>query len=89
MKTEPVKVLMEEVLSSLPVPHGEDVIDDVFLAIEDHSEWLQRYDDLCHEFTKHVVNTMGGHWVAQAVGQVGQRQVTAKSDLIGSYSKLR
>ena len=89
MKTKPVKVLMEEVLSSLPVPHSEDVIDDVFLAIEGHAAWLQRYEDLCHEFTKQVVNTMGGHWVAQAVGQVGQRQVAAKSNLIGSYSKLR
>ena len=88
MKTEPVKQLMEEALVSLPLPHGEDIIDEVFQAIERNPAWLRHYEDLCHEVTKLVVNTWGGHWIAQAVGRVGRRQVDAKSSLIGSYSKL-
>lgn len=34
MRTGRLKLLVEKVLSSLPKPHTEDVIEDVFAAIE-------------------------------------------------------
>lgn len=39
-----IRELVEEVLESLPRPLGEDVIDDVFCAIESRDDWLQRYE---------------------------------------------
>ncbi len=90
MKTVPIKDFVEEVLSTLPGPPGEDIIDEVFQAIEENPTWRRRYGDLCDEFTKNTVNQMGGWWVSKAVGLPALRQVDAtKSHLIGSYSKLR
>lgn len=89
MKTAPVKELVEEVLATFHQPHGEDVIEDVFLAIERNPQWLQAYRELRKELTRDVVNQWGGHWIAQAVGMVARLQVAARrSTLIGSYSKL-
>lgn len=89
MRTAGVKRLMELALASLPMPHGEDVIDDVFHTIEQTPEWRQDYDDLCVQLTKTVVNTWGGFWIANYEGRSGDQQVPSiKSTLIGSYSKL-
>jgi hypothetical protein len=88
VRTAGVKLLVEEVLASLPRPYSEDVIDNVFCAIERNPKWRQRYDDLSHELTKTVVNTWGGYWIGHAVGRTAQRHVTATSSLIESYSKL-
>lgn len=89
MRTAGVKRLMELALASLPLPHGEDVIDDVFCAIEQRPEWRQEYDDLCVELTKSVVNTWGGFWIANHEGRSGEQQVQSKkSTLIGAFSKL-
>ena len=89
MRTAGVKKLMELALASLPLPHGEDVIDDVFCAIEQRPEWRQEYEDLCVELTKTVVNTWGGFWIANHEGRSGDQQVPSKkSTLIGAFSKL-
>lgn len=88
MKTAPIKDFVEEVLQSLRGPYGEDVINDVFLAIEANPRWRQRYEDLCAEFTKDVVNKSGGFWIGRFVGRSGVRQVDSNCALIGSYSKL-
>jgi hypothetical protein len=88
MKTAPIKAFVEEVLQTVPSPYGEDLINDVFVAIENNSQWLQRYEELCDEFTKDVVNQFGGFWIGRAVGRAGVRQVDSKCSLIGSYSKL-
>ena len=39
-----IRELVEEVLESLPRALGEDVIDDVFCAIESRDDWLRRYE---------------------------------------------
>lgn len=84
-----VKRLMELALASLPWPHGKDVIDDVFCAIEQRPEWRQDYDDLCVKLTKSVVNTWGGFWIANHEERSGDQQVPSKkSTLIGAFSKL-
>ena len=87
-KTEAVKNLVEQVLAS-PVPYTEDIIDDVFHAIESRSQWRQEYDQLCRDLGKRVVNQQGGQWVAKALGKIGLQQVSSsKSTLIDTYSKL-
>jgi hypothetical protein len=89
MRTAEVKLLMREVLATLPKPYSEHVIDDVFGAIERNRGWRQRYESQCDALGKTVVNTWGGYWVANALGKAGEHQVPSKkSSLIGSYSIL-
>jgi hypothetical protein len=89
MRTEPIKQLVNEVLDSLPKPYSEDIIDDVFHAIESSLVWLKEYQNLCANLGKDVVNQYGGHWIAHALGKSGGKQVTSvKTRLISSYSKL-
>ena len=38
-QTEDVKELVDEVLATLPTPYSEDVIDEVFQAIEADPTW--------------------------------------------------
>jgi hypothetical protein len=89
MRTAGVKKLVERALAALPKPHTEDVIDDVFHAIEHQPEWHQEYADLCTDLGKTVVNTWGGYWIASHEGRSGHQQVPSKkSSLIASYSRL-
>lgn len=89
MLTAGVKRLMELALHSLPVPHTEDVIDDVFFAIEKNPKLRQDYEDLCIDLSKSTVNKWGGFWIANHEGRSGDQQVPSKkSTLIGAYSKL-
>jgi hypothetical protein len=80
---------MEQALASLPKPHTEDVIHDVFYAIEHRPDWRQEYEDLCIDLGKTVVNTWGGFWISNHEGRSNLQQVPSKkSKLIGSYSIL-
>jgi hypothetical protein len=89
MRTAGVKRLVGLALSSLPHPHSEDVIDEVFQAIERHPEWRKEYDDLCKELGQTVVNTWGGFYISSAEGGQSLRQIPAKrSTLLQTYSKL-
>ena len=89
MRTIGVKRLVEKAMSHLREPYTEDVIEDVFSAIERHHDWLVEYQSLCDDLTKTVVNNWVGMWVSKYVGRSGSQQVTStKSKLAGSYSKL-
>lgn len=89
MRTGRLKLFVEKVLSSLPKPHTEDVIEDVFAAIEGNEGWRHEYDELVAELGKTVTNTWGGFWIADAEGRHGVEQVPAKrTTLLASYSKL-
>lgn len=89
MRTQAIKDLVEEALRSLPVPLTEDVIDDVFAALEARPAWRQRYELAVETLGKTVTNNWAGFWIASAVGKTGKRQVPArKSSLIASYSIL-
>jgi hypothetical protein len=80
---------MEDVVKSLPKPYTEDVVEDVFLAIENNPRWRKDYDDLLYHLGKNVVNPWGGFWIAHLTGRVAGEQVSAsRSALIDSYSKL-
>jgi hypothetical protein len=69
--------------------YEEDVIEDVFLAIEQVSLLRQRYDELSAELRPQVVNNWIGQYTKQMVGMESIRQVNAsRSKLIKSYTKL-
>jgi hypothetical protein len=81
--------LVRAVLSAIPQPYSEHVIDDVFYAIETTPEWLNGYESICSTLGKTVVNNWGGYWVANALGKTGEQQVPSRrSSLITSYSLL-
>jgi uncharacterized protein (DUF433 family) len=86
--TERVKTLVEEVLAKIPTPYSEDVIDEVFQAIEANPTWLTVYRGLCNDLDKVVVNQAVGSWTSKAVGRTGDHQVLSRSKLTASYSKL-
>jgi hypothetical protein len=89
MKTANVRKLVNEALDSLPRPYTEDIIDDVFFAIEQNPKWRKEYASACDDLGNVVVNTWGGYWIANALGKVGERQASSrKSTLIASYSIL-
>lgn len=89
MRTARVKKLVNDVLDSLPRPYTEHVIDDVFFAIEHNATWRKAYEGSCAELGKAVVHNWGGHWIANALGKVGEREVPSrKNRLLGSYSLL-
>jgi hypothetical protein len=89
VKTVGVKHLVEQILSQLPRPFDEDVIEDVFLAIEGSPDWFEEYDQLCGSLGKLVTNSAVGMWVAKYVGRTGAQQVVStRSKIAGSYSKL-
>ena len=88
-KTEGVYQLVQDVLETFSEPYGEDVIEDVCLAIEGHPEWMQRYRDLSDELRSWVVNNWIGQYTKQLTGLQTVREVRAKrSRIITSYTKL-
>ena len=47
LKTEGVKQLVHIVLQTIPEPYREDIIEDVFLMIENKPDLLLQYKQLC------------------------------------------
>ena len=89
MKTDGVKKLVNTAMSLLPQPLTEDVIDDVFMEIENEAELRTEYDELCRQLGKTKVNTWGGYWIANALGKTGAQQIRSKrSKLLYSYPQL-
>jgi hypothetical protein len=89
MRTAGVKRLVTEVLASLPLPHTDDVIEDVFYGIEQRVDWQKRYNALCVELGKTATNNWFGFWTANLEERRGSHQVAAtKTRLIATYSKL-
>ena len=89
MRVARLKSFFEEVLKSLPKPYTEDVVEDVFVAIENDPRWKKEYDDLLYNLHKNVVNPWGGFWIGHLTGRVAGEQVSAsRTSLIESYAKL-
>ena len=89
MKTAGVKKLVNAALDQVPKPYTDDVIDDVFMAIESELELRTEYDALVQELGKSAVNAWGGYWISNAVGKTGLHQIRSRrSKLIPSYSQL-
>ena len=89
MRNAQIKTLVEKVLKTLPKSQSEDLIEEVFLAIEGNPQWQKEYDDLHYNLGKPVVNAWAGFWIAHAKGKVAGEQVAAaRSKLLDSYAKL-
>lgn len=84
-----LKQLVDQVLESLPVPHTENVIEDVFVAIEGDPVWRSTYDRMVYESGKPLVTAWAGFWISHAEKRTGdQRETAARSSLIESYARL-
>jgi hypothetical protein len=89
-RTAGVNNLVRDVLKMMPKPYGEDVMLDVYMAIEYNPEWRARYDDLCDDFRDSVVNPLIGEIVTQETGMPPLREVSTKgkSHIVRMYTKL-
>ena len=88
-KTNGVLILVQDILRMFNEPYEEDVIEDVFLAIESNPEWLRRYKELLDELSKEVVNPWVGRYTKRLTGLNSLREVVAKrSKLITGYTNL-
>lgn len=88
MRDARLKSMMEEVLKSLSKPYTDDVIEDVFVAIENNPRWQKEYEDLHYNLGK-MANPWGGFWIAHATGRTAGEHVSAtRTKLLESYSRL-
>src|SRR5690606_32332687 len=70
-------------------PRNEDVIDEVFHAIEGNPAWRKTYDEIVYKVGKPTANSWTGFWVAHAEARVGDVPgPSTRSSLIDSYAKL-
>ena len=60
MKTQDIYDMVREVLSIIPQPLPNDIIDKVCIAIEKNKGWLNRYEQLVAIHGKNVTNQMIG-----------------------------
>ncbi|WP_129675151.1 hypothetical protein [Candidatus Chloroploca sp. Khr17] len=88
-KTQGVYDLTKRVLQTMNSPYSEDIIEEVFLAIEANTEWLQNYKELNGTLGNKVVNSWIGRYVKEIAAMKTIREVPAKrSYLIKDYTKL-
>jgi len=89
MKTIDVKKLVTEVLATQPKPYSENIVDEVFFAIEQNDRFFKRYSECCSDLGRIKVNTAGANWVRKELGRTTLRETPAQlSKLIGTYSVL-
>ena len=88
-KTIGVEDLVREVLATIPQPYGEDIIEDVCLAIEANPRWMTRYRELSADLRAWVVNNWIGQYTKSLTGMKTIREVNAKrATIIKGYTKL-
>jgi hypothetical protein len=88
-KTQGVYDLVAEILGTMPAPYGEDVIEDVCVAIETSPGLFVRYQGLCEDLRQWVVNNWIGKYVKERTGKTTIREVQAKkAKIITAYTKL-
>ena len=89
MKTQDIFDLVREVLDTIPKPWPGDVIDQVCLAIEKESKWLNRYVQLVSSHGKAITNqSIGRHTYKLSDFNKSGPVLTAKSELIKTFSWL-
>ena len=88
-KTEDVYYLVDKVLRTFSEPFGEDIIEDVFIAIENNHNNLREYHNLVKELGVKSVNPSIGKHTKDVIGyRVLRVAVSKRSNLITSYTKL-
>ncbi len=89
MQSLRLKQLVDEVRANLPAPHTEEIVEDVFVAVENNPVWRKTYDEVVYKAGKPVANAWMGFWVAHGEGRVGdQRETATRATLIESYARL-
>lgn len=89
MKIVDLKKIISEVLATLPKPHSADVIDEVFLAIEQNDRLFRIYSECSVNLGRAKVNAAGDSWVMKELGRTALREAPAQlSKLIDNYSVL-
>lgn len=84
-----LKQLVDQVLDGLGKPHTEEVVEDVFVAIEGNPSWRASYDRMVYQSGKATVISWAGYWISHATGRTGeQRETASRSALIDSYTRL-
>ncbi|MCA9994493.1 MAG: hypothetical protein KDE56_02025 [Anaerolineales bacterium] len=91
----PIQELTEDVLQTFRAPHPADVIDQVFVAIENNPAWLARYENLVEHYSsqgkygKMTVNSMIGRFTKDLTGMVTlQADNVSQNSLTKSFSTL-
>lgn len=88
-KTQGVYELVRDVLNTFSQSYGEDIIEDVCLAIENNAVWLRRYNELGDELRNWVVNNWIGQYTKLITGFDSLQEVSARrSNIIKNYTKL-
>lgn len=89
MKIVDLKKIISEVLATIPKPHSADVIDEVFLAIEQNDRLFRIYSECSISLGRAKVNTVGDNWIKKELGRTALRESPARlSKLIDTYSVL-
>jgi hypothetical protein len=89
-KTAQVKELAKEVLATIPEPYGNDVIEQVFVAIEQNANWMNKYSQLKVELSRDVVHNWIGKYTKKLTGMDSDKTTTAyNSNLITSFTLLK
>lgn len=96
MSDSPIEELVEAALSLLPPKHTEDVVHDVFEAIEKDAALLHEYKALCEQYKTSGVSGPGNvnptisTWVMKKTGRstLSSGHHSPRSRLIKSFSKL-
>lgn len=95
-KTQPIKVLLEDVLSTMKPPYSENITDEVCLAIAQNRQWKARYDALVKQLSHDpvnnspdVVNNWIGRYLSIILGRKSGDSLKASvGSIIKSYKKL-
>ena len=95
LDTWPIKKFVQDLLNTFPAPHPPDLIDQVFVAIENNPTRLGRYEQLIEHFSsqgkngKLTVNSSIGYYTRDLTGMVTLSSGnSATSNLVQSYSTL-
>ncbi len=84
-----VRDFVQEILNSVPKPWGSDIVDRVFVAIENNPEWLATFEQLVRAHGQYPVeNSIGLNILTQTGMKNTDRVKPARSQLIKNYSEL-
>lgn len=80
---------VSDILNTIPKPYGPDIIDQVYLAIENNPEWLARYKDMSRDHGKgEVDHSIGFNIMGLAGLKDTDHTQKARSTLIEQYAEL-
>ena len=88
MKTSDIDDLVTEVLSGMVAPYPVDIVDRIFVAIENEPTWVVRYRELVRNLDRNSVNERIGRHTRRVTGLRPLGFQPAKSSLIKDVTLL-